>query len=295
MRQKKVNPVVSLTPNLKSVGIENGPEVSEERTRFRLKIAFDGLEYQGWQWQRVGVGVQERIQQAFHKVFGFEVQVHSSSRTDTGVHAVGMVAHVDLQRTGRQMGPEKLLLAINAHLPEDIRILEAKVVPQNFHARFSASGKQYRYYVWNHPCHHPLWRGTSWHVPKNLNLEAMKEAAELLVGKHDFRGFAVNTPYRKKNTVRTLTRCSIQKSGSMLTFVIEGDGFLYKMCRGLAGTLVQIGQGKFAPQDITTMIASEDRRVAGMTAPAQGLVLWKVYYNKKLTHSQPAELEMEGD
>ncbi len=271
-------------------------DLSEAATRLRMTIAFDGLAYQGWQWQRVGVGVQEKIQEAFQKVFGVALQVHSSSRTDTGVHALGMVAHVDIPRTHQKMRPEKVLLAINAHLPEDIRIMEVRVVPQSFHARFSASGKQYRYSVWSHRCHHPLWRGTSWHVPQALDLLAMRTAAKLLVGTHDFRAFAVNTPYRKKNTIRTLTRCSIQRSGSMFTFVIEGNGFLYKMCRGLVGTLVQIGQGKYAAQDIIRMIECEDRRVAGMTAPARGLVLWKVYYKKKKNAVvNPVNPEMEGE
>ena len=127
----------------------------------------------------------------------------------------------------------------------------------------------------------PLLRTTAWHVPRPLDLKAMRAAAPLLVGRHDFQSFAANQGYAKASTVRTLVRCVVKRSGPLLTFTIEGDGFLYKMCRGIVGTLVQIGQGKFPPEKIKTMLDERDRRVAGMTAPAQGLVLWKVYYRGK--------------
>ncbi len=259
----------------------NEPTIPRATVRIRLDIAFDGTAYQGWQWQRIGIGVQDKIQQAIHNVFRINLQVYGSSRTDTGVHALGMVAHVDLPSSVAKLPPGKLMLAINAHLPDDIRIMRTRVVTKNFHARFSASGKQYRYYVWNHPSHLPSGINTSWHVPYALDVVAMREAAALVEGTRDFRAFAVNTSYRKNNTIRTVKRCSIQKVGSLLTFVIEGDGFLYKMCRGIVGTIIQIGQGKFKPEDIPKMLACEDRRMAGMTAPAAGLTLWKVFYRKK--------------
>ena len=126
----------------------------------------------------------------------------------------------------------------------------------------------------------PLVRHTAWHVPRPLDLRAMRAAAPAFVGKHDFQSFAANPGYAKESTVRTLTRCDINRRGRLLTFIIEGDGFLYKMCRGIVGTLVQVGLGKFPADEVRRMLEKKDRRVAGMTAPAHGLVLWKVFYRK---------------
>jgi len=148
----------------------------------------------------------------------------------------------------------------------------------NFHARFDAAGKQYRYLVWNDPAMNPLIRQTAWHVPRPLDVPAMRAAARLFVGKHDFQSFTSNPGYARGSTVRTLTRCELKRSGRQFTFIIEGDGFLYKMCRGVVGTLVQVGLGKFPEAEIRRMLAKKDRRTAGMTAPAHGLVLWKVFY-----------------
>jgi tRNA pseudouridine38-40 synthase len=126
----------------------------------------------------------------------------------------------------------------------------------------------------------PLLRHTAWHVPRQVNLRLMRAAAAWFVGKHDFQSFSSNPGYKKRTTIRTLTRCDLKRSGPQLTFIIEGDGFLYKMCRGIVGTIVQAGQGKFPPEEVKVMLAKADRRVAGMTAPAHGLVLWKVFYRK---------------
>jgi tRNA pseudouridine38-40 synthase len=126
----------------------------------------------------------------------------------------------------------------------------------------------------------PLIRRTAWHIPRALDLAAMRRAARHFIGKHDFLSFTANQGYAKETTIRTVTRCQIKKHGCLLTFVIEGDGFLYKMCRGMVGTLVQVGLGKFPPSEIKVMLSNKDRRLAGMTAPAHGLVLWKVYYAK---------------
>lgn len=254
--------------------------------KFKLTIAYDGAGYEGWQVQKIGTGVQEKVEAALAKLYPSGPQVHSSSRTDTGVHAVGMVAHFEVPPAEDRMTPRKLLLAINAHLPEDIRVMSASRAPARFHARFQAQGKQYRYVVWNHPAHHPLLRKTAWHVSRRLDLKPMRTAAGFLVGRHDFQSFAANPGYARESTVRTLTRCDLRRSGRQLTFIIEGDGFLYKMCRGIVGTLVQVGLGKFPPEEIKTMLTQRDRRVAGMTAPALGLVLWKVYYQKD--HSAPS-------
>ena len=247
--------------------------------KFKLTIAYDGTGYEGWQVQKIGTGVQEKVEAALAKLFPSHPRAHSSSRTDTGVHALGMVAHFEVSSAEFRMPVRKLAVAMNANLPEDIRVFSAVRAAKDFHARFDATGKQYRYFVWNHPAMNPLWRATAWHVPRPLDLKAMRAAAPLFVGKHDFQSLAANSGYAQESTVRSLTRCGLRKSGPLLTFIIEGDGFLYKMCRGIVGTLVQVGLGKFPPGGIELMLGQRDRRLSGMTAPARGLVLWKVFYS----------------
>jgi tRNA pseudouridine38-40 synthase len=250
-----------------------------EPTKIKLVIAYDGTHYEGWQTQKIGTGVQQKIEEALAKLFPSGPKLHSSSRTDTGVHALGMVAHFEVPAPElKRMTGRKLALALNAWLAEDIRIFSTGRTAPEFHARFDAKAKQYRYSIWNAPAMNPLLRRMAWHVPKPLDLEAMRQAAALFVGKHDFQSFSANSGYAKGSTVRTVFRCELRKSGRLLTVIIEGDGFLYRMCRGIAGTLVQVGLGKFPAADITGMLRKRDRRVAGMSAPAHGLVLWKVYY-----------------
>jgi tRNA pseudouridine38-40 synthase len=249
--------------------------------RIKLTLAYDGTRYQGWQVQKIGRGVQEQVEAALARLFASKPRVHGSSRTDTGVHARGMVAHFDVPRAEFTMPMRKLPLALNAWLPEDIRVWSAVRAKATFHARFDAVAKQYRYFVWNHAAANPLLRHTAWHVPRQLDLEAMRAASRLFLGRHDFRAFAANPGYVKRSTVRTLRRCDIQRRGPLLTFILEADGFLYKMCRGIVGTLVQVGLGKFAPTDVERMLAARDRRLAGMSAPPHGLVLWRVDYGAR--------------
>jgi len=166
-------------------------------------------------------------------------------------------------------------------LPDDIRVVSAQRVPADFHARFDATGKQYRYFVWNHTAMNPLRRAQAWHVPVNLELAAMRHATKQFIGKRDFRSFAATHSYEIEDTVRRITRCEIKRSGPLLTFIIEGDGFLYKMCRGIVGTLIQLGRGKFGEAELKRMLSAKDRRAAGMTAPAHGLVLWRVFYRPR--------------
>lgn len=246
--------------------------------RFKLTLAYDGAAYHGWQTKKDGSAVQNRVEVALARLFASAPKVESSSRTDSGVHARGMVAHVDIPRAEYKMPLGKLALALNACLPEDIRVRSAVRVMGDFHARFDAIGKQYRYQVWNGPVMDPLRRSLAWHVSRELDLEAMREAAELFIGRHDFRSFTANRGGVLEDAVRTLTRCEIRKNGPQITFIIEGGGFLYKMCRGIVGTLVQVGEGKFPAEEVRTMLEQKDRRAAGVNAPAHGLVLWKVFY-----------------
>ena len=262
--------------------------------KFKLVIAYAGTAYQGWQVQKIGTGVQEKIEAALAHYFPSQPRLHSSSRTDTGVHALGMVAHFEIPKTENKIPLARLAIALNAFLPDDIRVLHATRARKSFHARFDAAGKQYRYLVWNHHAMNPLLQGRAWHVARPLDFAAMKMAAKYFVGKHDFKSFAVNHPYEMASTVRTLTRCDVKRSGRQYTFVIEGDGFLYKMCRGIVGTLVQVGFGKFSPGDIHGMLARTDRRAAGMSAPAHGLVLWKVFYSTQRRKGAKAQAGKTG-
>jgi len=249
--------------------------------KFKLKIAYDGTAYEGWQVQKIGTGVQEKLENALGKLFPSRPRLHSSSRTDTGVHALGMVAHFEVPRSESKMSARRLMLAINAWLPEDIRVLAASRAPASFHARFDAEAKEYRYFVWNHPAMNPLLRRSAWHVPRRLVLAEMRAAAKSFVGQHDFTSFTSNPGYARDSTVRTLIGCRIRKQGPLLTFVIEGEGFLYRMCRGIVGTLVEVGLGKRRSSEIPIILNKKSRTAGGMSAPACGLVLWRVSYPAK--------------
>ena len=249
--------------------------------KLKLTIAYHGARYKGWQVQKSGITVQQKVEEALKRFFPSADRVHSSSRTDTGVHARGMVAHVEVQKDEFRIGELKLRLALNAFLPDDVSVTEVKRVPGNFHARFDAAGKQYRYMIWNHPALNPLQREVSWHVPRELDFLRMQEGAKFFIGNHDFRAFAVKREYEMRSTIRVVSNCKLYKKDSMLTCLIEGEGFLYKMCRGIVGTLVEVGLGKLKPVDIRNILKSCDRSQAGMTAPAHGLILWKVMYGKK--------------
>jgi tRNA pseudouridine38-40 synthase len=252
-----------------------------ETLKFKLVIAYDGTAYQGWQVQKIGTGVQEKVETVLARYFPSQPRLHSSSRTDTGVHALGMVAHFEISKAEGKLPVTRLAIALNAFLPDDIRVLSASRAAEKFHARFHATGKQYRYFIWNHPAMNPLLAGRAWHMPRKLDYPRMKAAAKLFVGRHDFKSFAATHSYEMDSTVRTVKRCSLKKSGAQLTVTIEGDGFLYKMCRGIVGTIVQCGYGRFTLAEVKAMFAQTNRGAAGMSAPACGLVLWKVFYRKK--------------
>ena len=259
----------------------SAPRQTPPPVRFKLTIAYDGTAYQGWQAQRVGTGVQELIEGALAKFFPSRPRLTGSSRTDTGVHALGLVAQFAVPRAEFRLPIRKLALAINSALPADVRVLRAARAPRHFQARFDATGKQYRYQVWNSPTMNPLLRAYAWHVPQPLDLTVMRTAAKMLVGRHDFRSFTANRGAPLEDAVRTLWRCDITRRGALLTFVLEGDGFLYKMCRGIVGTLVQTGYGRFPVDANKTMLARKNRCMAGMNAPARGLVLWRVFYGRR--------------
>jgi tRNA pseudouridine38-40 synthase len=263
-----------------------------DATRIRMVISYDGTRFLGWQCQREGPTVQQSIEDALARLFTPGPKIHGSSRTDTGVHARGMVVHLDIPNIQLRFPPRKLLLALNAHLPPDVRITRVAQTHPTFHARFDASGKQYRYWIWNHPAHSPQFRHLMWHIPRKLNIPAMRRAAKHFVGKHDFLGFSATPGYERTRTVRTVQKCDVRSSRAHVTVIIEADGFLYKMCRGIVGTLAQVGLGRYSPDDIPAMLADRKRCHAGMTAPANGLSLWEVYYpraKRGTMHTPPSD------
>ena len=250
----------------------------KESQRYKLTIAYDGTRHHGWHAGRSGRGVADHIQAALVKLFPAVSGIVGASRTDSGVHARGMVAHFDVPAAEARLATGRLAAALNALLPEDIRVLSAARTCGSFHARFGATCKQYRYQIWNHPVMNPLLSQRAWHVPQSLDVAAMRRVARQLVGRHDFRAFTSRRDGLLDDSFRSLRRCEIRRAGPLLTVLLEADGFLYKMCRGITGRLVQIGRGRLAEQDIRALLAQPDSRRHALNAPAHGLVLWQVSY-----------------
>jgi len=207
-------------------------------TRFKLIVAYDGAPFLGWQSQVGGNTVQDHLEAAFRKLCGTRIVVHGSGRTDTGVHALGQVAHVDIPSPRLQSWPA----ALNAHLPRAIRVMDCSIVPPEFHARFDAKGKIYIYRIYNGPVQDPFEFGRSWHISGLLDVPMFTQAAQRLVGTHDFGGFAANRGKPGEDTVRTVHRIEVEQSGPIITLTFEGTGFLYKMVRLLTGSMVRCAQ-----------------------------------------------------
>lgn len=252
-------------------------KTSEAKFRYRLHVAYDGTNYAGWQIQPHHPTVQQALEEAFHRVTGERVRVESSGRTDTGVHARTQVCHVDLVK---QPILRKLILGLNSLLPPDIRVMSIRRAPPDFHARFSAAGKEYRYFIYNGRVMPPHLRLYNTWVRKNLDVRAMRKAARALVGKHDFAAFSAN-PHRESNgTVRHVKKLRVIKRGSHVVIVARADGFLYRMMRSLAGFLIRVGTGELPPESATAILHSKRRTARVPTAPPEGLFLWQVFYKR---------------
>lgn len=243
----------------------------------KLTIAYDGTAYHGFQEQR-GTGlptVQEELEKCLSGLSGRKVQVIGAGRTDAGVHARGQVINFDAR--GWNIPTDRIPLALNGTLPGDIAVLDARDVPDDFHARFSARSKEYRYSIHNSRIPDPFLKRYSYFFPRPLDLEGMRAAAEHLKGRHDFSAFkAEGTPV--KSAVRTLYDIRIEGIGNMVELVFLGDGFLHHMVRIITGTLLEVGLKKLAPGAIPEILSSGDRARAGPTAPPQGLCLMEVFY-----------------
>jgi tRNA pseudouridine38-40 synthase len=244
--------------------------------RLKLVIAYDGSLFAGWQSQAHGNTVQDQLEKAFKRLTGAAVRVHGAGRTDTGVHALGQCAHVDVEPS--RFTPERWAGALNALLPPPIRILSCRRVAPDFHARFSAKGKVYRYRIWRGRVLPPFEYGRAWHLMQALDLEIMQSAARHFVGTHDFAGFAANRGKSAEDTVRTMTSVKIRRQGPRLVIEFDGDGFLYKMVRIMVGALAQCAQGKLTAADLGARLNSKRHGKTALVAPAGGLFLIRVRY-----------------
>ena len=240
----------------------------------RMRIAYDGSEFYGWQRQDGFESVQGAIEDGLEALLAERIAIHGSGRTDTGVHALGQVAsfHVDTRLDDRQ-----LLRALNAHLGESVSVLALETCPDDFHAQKSATGKRYLYTVATTPFRPCIARNMTHWVPVALDLDAMQRAANELVGEHDFTSFACAGSVRRSN-VRRVTRVRLVRRRERFAIVVQGNGFLYNMVRVIAGTLIEVGKGKRSPESMRELLAARDRRLAGPTAPASGLCLLRVLY-----------------
>jgi tRNA pseudouridine38-40 synthase len=253
---------------------------------FKITLAYDGTNYVGWQRQASGMSVQGLIEGALRELDGREVVVHGAGRTDAGVHALGQVASCALERA---IASAVLVRAVNARLPPDVRVLSAEEVASDFHARFRAIAKTYRYRICSADVLSPFERHYAWHVVCGaLDVEAMDAAARLVEGRHDFAAFQTQSG-TARNTERTVTRSRVTRRklsttedtegcGDLVIFEITGDGFLRHMVRAIAGTLVEIGRGRWRSDEMREVLDSRDRARAGPTAPALGLFLVGVEY-----------------
>lgn len=244
--------------------------------RFKAIIAYDGTNYAGWQVQPDRITVQSEVERAIREVTGESPRVYCSGRTDTGVHAVGQVVHFELVS---KLPARRLFLALNSKLPPDIRILRIVKTRPDFDARFSATGKEYRYFIFSGPQIPPHLRFYCAHVFRKLDIKRMKAAAALLEGTHDFAAFSANPGHEREGTVRTIYSLKVRRSSAGgILIVARGNGFLYKMVRSLAGFLIRVGTGEVAPEATVSILASKERTARVPTAAACGLFLWRVEY-----------------
>ncbi len=256
--------------------------------RLRLTLTYDGAAFAGSQIQPGRRTVQGEIERALTTLDGQPVRAVFAGRTDTGVHAVGQVAHADVHRPRE---PETWRQGLNGILPPDVRVTNLSVVPDGFHARYDATWREYRYTIWNGEVQPPLARGTMWHRRTPLDVAAMDRAARALIGTHDFAAFAGDGkggPGSDGGTVRTMRAAEWAAerrpeaiAGLALMFTIEGNGFLPHMVRNLVGSLVLIGMGDAPVNWMETLLLARDRRLAAQTAPPHGLILWRVRYGRE--------------
>lgn len=239
-----------------------------------LVVAYEGTNYSGWQIQPNARTIEGVLNEELSRIMKEKIQVIGASRTDAGVHALGNVAVFD---TNARIPGEKVAFALNQSLPEDIRIQQSREVSPGFHPRHCNTRKTYEYNIYNQQFDCPLGRQYQYFVHRPLDEGRMQQAADMLVGTHDFKSFC-NIHTQVEDTVRTIYACQVKRDGSHIRLQIEGNGFLYNMVRIIAGTLVEVGGGLRRPEQIEEILAAKNREAAGKTAPAKGLRLVKIDY-----------------
>jgi len=243
--------------------------------RYRLTIEYDGGPYRGFQAQAELPSVQGAIEAAVLGFTGETVRIHAAGRTDTGVHATGQVIHLDLTRDWK---PEVVMNALNAHLvPQPVAVLDAVVVADDWHARFSARARRYQYRILNRPAPPALDRGKVWHVKKPLDAAAMQEAAQVLVGHHDFTTFR-DLQCQAKSPLKTLDVATVRREGELVLLEFASRSFLHRQVRSMAGSIVEVGVGRWTRADLAAALDAKDRRACGPVAPADGLYFTGVSY-----------------
>ena len=242
---------------------------------YRITLQYDGTRYSGWQKQGNTTNtIQGKLEAILAKMTGSEIEIHGSGRTDAGVHALAQVANFKCHTS---MTDDEILDYINEYLPQDIRVLTLAEAAPRFHARLNAQTKHYRYVIDTNKIPDVFARKYRTHFPVHYDLEAMRKAAKLLIGEHDFKSFCENK-HMKKSTVRRIDSINFTLENGILTIDYTGNGFLYHMVRILTGTLLEIGEAKRKPEDILTILQAKSRPAAGFTAPAPGLYLVEVFY-----------------
>ena len=243
----------------------------------KLTVSYDGAPFVGWQRQAEGVSIQGLLEEALARIEGGPVTVYGAGRTDAGVHALGQVASA---RVTAQHPGDVIARALNARLPPEVRVMRVEQAPADFHARFSAAGKTYRYVIRNAPVASPFEHAYVWHIQDPLDRSAMQEAAVLLVGRHDFAAFR-SVGSTLTTTTRTITESALvaDEDETRVVYEVSGDGFLRHMVRAIVGTLVEVGRGRRPAASISTLLNGGRRAEAGATAPPQGLFLVRVDYH----------------
>ena len=244
-------------------------------TRFALTLEFDGGPFMGLQRQEHGPSVQQAVEEAVHAVTGETVTMHSAGRTDSGVHALAMVSHVDVEKP---LTPFRLMEALNAHLrPSPIAVLACEKKPGDWHARFSCIGRSYLYRIRNRRAPLTLERGRAWHVPRPLDAEAMHRAAQALVGRHDFTTFR-SAHCQAESPVKTLDRLDVRRKEDLVLIEAEARSFLHHQVRSMVGTLALVGLGQWRESQVAEALAARDRAALGLNAPPEGLYFVEARY-----------------